>query len=1453
MSIYSSEIQALLIYILSSEELFEQWCNAGKGNDWQDWIVDNGFDVHLLHSPELSSIVINIYGSWLGQIFYHLLIHKISYDYKSYLYYLEKSSSFYNNPSRDTAGGLSFHQVSIGLRRQNKIKSKSILIEKAASEVHEALSPAGVKDIHQSENQRREIHNFFSNAKSSKPGLSSQLSKDRKQYSSFHKLSDNQRRLLASDVKSKEKTALNTKWSQHTSQLQLKVSSNKQKLYTVWKEQKELSKTINRLKSIYIKDREHIKLVVSDLRKAEHWHAILQTQFGSVSQVDRELINFKNSLISDYNHDRSRIQELRSNLKDKRISFTTEMLLSEEFSKRNNDFYSFRTEWQKGKNKYQSFNIKTAYNNYQKDNDHQKGHFINRVYQEQNYFYNPEKKAYKQAQATYLADIKYGDTARQARNLASLSYFGSLLHSDMKLAAFAFLLNDRPISSTLTPYLPLAFHRQINIAKSIIRIDRHSFLWKTRVRFDVIRGNFVENNIAKAQNYALNTLEGFHPWRGFKHFLGSIGHDIWYSIGHSMHFIFKNVFHIDSTWLHNVDSAIWHGLGDTLHFIGKSLLNLPVKFGKNVDLLTRQIIKGCRVNGNGIKGWGAALDRDTKGLQKTLKFAGEATAWFFTGGLVFNNVIIKDEMKLIFVFKIIGIFPKKLALKSAVHLDLLKHSLKSDIHSRLHILHPNKYLLQIPSISKAYDKAEFKIAKGKAFFDSNPVQALAEANKAYNNRSEIISHEKAALITYEKSAKVAAYKWIYINVTAKSLEAWSKSQLSTDLSQYKFVRSLAGDHRLLRDGYISYRYHLKRDLSYLSKKELRRKETALISKLRTTANNDGYFISWNGFYAKNVIANRKSGFATWSSYFKGEQQIALFNKNNDNLLNMNIELSSGGFSYSISSPFYSKDIAQGWVSYSKIQDITKNIQNRVIDRIEKGSLTILVANQGSISHYVRKHHSFFHDVGIISAIHKSSAIKNYINAVQKEIKNDWVQGGGKQIFEGFRFGIDSLLIENNQTKKNFNTLIKNKNLGYKVFSDILLSYAIPHSFLQDVNASASRFKYSHQQLDKDLGSIFRFFVGSSSIIDRFKSLNKRLKVIYNFQRIGSIQISSKTISSLTSKWKDHILLQPIVNIVLSSAKWASLSESQQENIINNYNAIKSYDNKHQELKKLIAKSLSKDTKFDYYFFLDIKTDVKSINSGANMTIGQIVKTCMPSSSKWEPIADITQIQNYATPSSQSGGDSHSSQPNNSHTISVNLLHTTLQSIFLYTQVIKRFKGSNKKDLAEKETEEWDESLLSDSGFKESAARWEATEQDIVESDLLSDSGFKESAARWEAAEQDIVDMQEDLFRREHLDTKVKNKIESSDEIERAKSQIKDIESYDTGSLKGDLDDQLKTDCDELTQSLTDDLITDSDALIEIAVDKINATVSDVAPKISEDIDVVTQEADTIATDALSSL
>ena len=196
MSIYSSEIQALLIYILSSEELFEQWCNAGKGNVWQDWIVDNGFDVHLLHSPKLSSIVINSYGSWLGQIFYQLLIHNISYDYKSYLYYLEKTSSFYNNPSRDSAGGISVHQVSIGLRRQNKIKSKSILIEKAASEVHEALSPAGVKDIHQSENQRREIHNFFSNAKSSKPGLSSQLSKNRKQYSSFHKLSDNQRKVL---------------------------------------------------------------------------------------------------------------------------------------------------------------------------------------------------------------------------------------------------------------------------------------------------------------------------------------------------------------------------------------------------------------------------------------------------------------------------------------------------------------------------------------------------------------------------------------------------------------------------------------------------------------------------------------------------------------------------------------------------------------------------------------------------------------------------------------------------------------------------------------------------------------------------------------------------------------------------------------------------------------------------------------------------------------------------------------------------------------------------------------------------------------------------------------------------------------------------------------------------------------------------------------------------------
>ena len=255
------------------------------------------------------------------------------------------------------------------------------------------------------------------------------------------------------------------------------------------------SKGINTAEDAWAKNKQNIKVLKTDIQKADHWHKVIKTQFGSVRQINQELKNFKESIETGYKNDKTKLKMLRGQISDIRWSMMMqEMLAPYEIYTRNSK-YSFNTEWRNGKDKYQDFSFQNTYEKYTKDNDHKKGYLIQKLDSEENYFYNPEHKAYLSAYSTYVADIKNGDSTRQARNLASLTYFGSLLKSDMQLAAYALLLNNRPVSTSLTPYLPLALHREIKSAKCVLNIDR--ILCGVRVKFLVKRQNFIYNKISK--------------------------------------------------------------------------------------------------------------------------------------------------------------------------------------------------------------------------------------------------------------------------------------------------------------------------------------------------------------------------------------------------------------------------------------------------------------------------------------------------------------------------------------------------------------------------------------------------------------------------------------------------------------------------------------------------------------------------------------------------------------------------------------------------------------------------------------------------------------------------------------------------------------------------------------------------------------------------------------------
>ena len=216
---------------------------------------------------------------------------------------------------------------------------------------------------------------------------------------------------------------------------------------------------------------------------------------------------------------------------------------------------------------------------------------------------------------------------------------------------------------------------------------------------------------------------------------------------------------------------------------------------------------------------------------------------------LFSHDMHKDLKKTEFIFKIVGIVPKRLALKSAIQLDLIKHSLKSEIHSNLEILHPNRIFLRIPPIDKLHTLATRKASDLSL---THPLRDIFEAGKTLNwlkkNQKAIYTEflsKKAALIS---SYKPSALKWVANNITAKALKTWTSEQLSKDVKQYREALTLSGDKKAIRDSYITYHYHLYRTISQIADIQLKRHASGLVSD----AKKDGLRLIWNGSKKCNI-------------------------------------------------------------------------------------------------------------------------------------------------------------------------------------------------------------------------------------------------------------------------------------------------------------------------------------------------------------------------------------------------------------------------------------------------------------------------------------------------------------------------------------------------------------------------------------------------------------------------
>ena len=192
------------------------------------------------------------------------------------------------------------------------------------------------------------------------------------------------------------------------------------------------------------------------------------------------------------------------------------------------ELLSIHNYWDDGaaKDNYIYKTPKTWYNSYQGFNINQQFEWSDWVCQSEEMFYNSERNALATGKEEYTILINTGQyTKRQARNIATASYFDALIKEDINWAESVvnelFVYKGSVALAWLFAFAPGVLKRQIRVAKWVVYTDRHPFLWQSKLKFKINRENYLNREINKWYNNELNdkSNDGFikHWWHFTEH------------------------------------------------------------------------------------------------------------------------------------------------------------------------------------------------------------------------------------------------------------------------------------------------------------------------------------------------------------------------------------------------------------------------------------------------------------------------------------------------------------------------------------------------------------------------------------------------------------------------------------------------------------------------------------------------------------------------------------------------------------------------------------------------------------------------------------------------------------------------------------------------------------------------------------------------------------------------
>ena len=862
------------------------------------------------------------------------------------------------------------------------------------------------------------------------------------------------------------------------------------------------------------------------------------------------------------------------------------------------ELLSIHNYWDDGaaKDNYIYKTPKTWYNSYQGFNINQQFEWSDWVCQSEEMFYNSERNALATGKEEYTILINTGQyTKRQARNIATASYFDALIKEDINWAESVvnelFVYKGSVALAWLFAFAPGVLKRQIRVAKWVVYTDRHPFLWQSKLKFKINRENYLNREINKWYNNELNdkSNDGFikHWWHFTEHNTDVFLKTIESTTGHILRWwLTPEVWGLNEvsklwggdlgTHLLSIDSKAWHVSWYIFDHILKNTVLLPYRLGRSLKHLDGQFWHWLK-KGAHPKGFWDGLKKDTRSLRhlvENIEFAIlSLETWGHAKYLMPHTAhrLHQEWRSIKFAANHPKIFRKqeqdllRLETKSVIRIDVVALKTWKTVAR-------NTNLIESPAHYFASQEWRW-IMKNKpkqaAIIEHDIPIIGQDISTAKSMAKWVAEYEKMEFASESPKAKVKQLRWLITASSTGKKEALMK-YLATPISQLSTYRPIN------------------------------------ITQWVTSKKQELYAI-W-GTEKADVKGMMRSA---------QEESKSLVSMN----LRFDIDLVTALHK---SSQQQRRALGNTWAVIMALPTITSNV--KADKKEDKGQYTKWQKKFQNATSYDWSGMGGNEGLSITQSLVNAFIFSITSSATEKKLRN-WTKNRGKgDGLQAFRLIILAYMAPNIQT---INGYINND-----IKSGIKQQYSLAQQKYDQLNRLdrmlITREFEKSPKLRSALQKDYRYL---QKDYRQLKKLDRKFDMI---QRLGRVKITDARLKNAKQKWQDETLLVPVTVLVQHSKRWSSLTANQQATYSTKYTKwlTTNQDKKTRTLKKDVDRT--KGTSSNLHTQQQAwSSDQAAIASGETMTVGQIVVSMKPignpdakNPTSWESVntPDIRSIQ-----------------------------------------------------------------------------------------------------------------------------------------------------------------------------------------------------------------------------------